>query len=56
MDYWTNNGYGMNGCGRILFYFLGQISQLIDFSQKMNKYMQILWFFGFICHFRNENN
>jgi hypothetical protein len=33
MDYWTNNGYGMNGCGWKKKF--SKISQLVDFSQKM---------------------
>jgi hypothetical protein len=41
--------------GKILIFF-GEISQFVDFSPKMKKYMKILWILIFICHFRNENN
>jgi len=56
MDYWTNNGYGMNGCGWKVLFFFGGISQLVDFSPKNEKIHENFVIFGFICHFRNENN
>jgi hypothetical protein len=51
MDYWTNNGYGMNGCGWKVVFFFGGISQLVDFSPKMKKYMKILWFLDLFAIF-----